>query len=822
MELLAPGGSFASALHAFRAGADGVYLGMSEFSARAAAANFSFEQLRRVRALAGEQGRRIYVAVNTVVRDGELGRLADGLFRLDALGVDGVIVQDLGVLEVLTRFFPRLPVHASTQMAVHTPGGIQTVKRLGVRRVILPRELPLGRVRELARLHPEMELEVFIHGALCYSFSGICLASHALTGRSGNRGECAQVCRSLFTTEGKDGGQGYFFSCRDLFMGKDVLELARAGVAALKIEGRMKAPEYVFHAVRLYREILDRGEELPTRELELLVRNTELTFARRRTGGYTRSPHGTDLIDRQYPGHRGALLGTVTAVRGAEMTIRLSGDLSLHDGAAWWPPAGPPGAEPVIFSVQGITAGGREVRFARSGETVGIRLPPSAVPEPGQEIRHLSSRFLDLPQVKEASVRPWRIPLDLAVELSADEGGRFAVRAAGAPFGAEDVVPGGSGAGSGRPGGPAEGAPIFSAPAAFQPASRRRPFREVLQPLLSESGQSLFTLGRLTLVNRTGLPDDGIFLPPALLKALKNELYRTLDERFEEMAGRCARAVSAPVSPAAVPAPPAVDAGVFADRSRLWPGPVPFASLGAGGRPAGSRLTGRLAGEPVVIQGMRVVPLPPVMADEAAWLPALEAELTARPGENLAVGLSNVGQLEIARRLAANERVWFFVDFTLYAANRHTVSLLLREVPRVLFMYHWIEGGDGELPSLREGVGESPPPGGPPRPLHVPLDRGRGRGAPEPAGGGGGQPFPRRRGRGPAAAGGSLLPAAAVLQHGVLRTARPKRRSLLRRVPARVQRGPPPGPKSLPRRGARLRDVPVPPRPVKGGSGCRD
>jgi putative protease len=231
-ELLAPAGSFLAAYHALEAGADGIYLGLKDFSARKAAQNFSREQLRRIRRLAADRGRRIHVTLNTVIREAELESLRDTLAWLEALEVDAVIVQDLGVCEMIARLFPRLVMHASTQMAVHDERGLRAARELGVRRVILPRELPLQRIRLLRERVPDVELEVFIHGALCYSFSGVCLASWALTGRSGNKGDCAQICRSSFTggRAAAAGGEqecgGHLFSCRDLFLGRDVLALA--------------------------------------------------------------------------------------------------------------------------------------------------------------------------------------------------------------------------------------------------------------------------------------------------------------------------------------------------------------------------------------------------------------------------------------------------------------------------------------------------------------------------------------------------------------------------------------------------------------------
>jgi len=279
-----------------------VYLGLKEFSARKAAQNFSREQLRRVRRLAADRGKKVYVAINTVVGDAEMPRLAETLCWLEALAVDAVIVQDIGVCELLARHFPRITVHASTQMAVHNDAGLRMAKDMGIRRVILSRELPLDRIRELRQEHPDIELEVFIHGALCYSFSGVCLASWALTGRSGNRGDCAQICRSLFRggraeryreRGGTDGScaDGHFFSCRDLFAGREVLALADIGVDALKIEGRMKSPEYAFNVTRMYRQILDRGEKLPMRSTASSCGGrTSPLRGRRPPGGCTPQP----------------------------------------------------------------------------------------------------------------------------------------------------------------------------------------------------------------------------------------------------------------------------------------------------------------------------------------------------------------------------------------------------------------------------------------------------------------------------------------------------------------------------------------------------
>ncbi len=702
-QLLAPGGSFLSALAAFDAGADGVYLGMREFSARKAAVNFSLDQLRRIRGLAADRGKRIAVTVNTVVREAEIGRLADTLGWLEALAVDAVIVQDLGVREVASRFFPRLVLHASTQMAVHNSAGLSEAEALGFRRVVLARELPLETIGRLRAAHPGIELEVFIHGALCYSFSGICLASWALTGRSSNRGDCAQICRSLF--RGQD-VNGHLFSCRDLSLGRSVLLLAGAGVDALKIEGRMKSPEYVFNTVRMYREILDRGEDLSETEEEALARKSALGFARETTSGWLRSPSGTRLVDSRYPGHRGAVLGTIASVTADEMTVTLQGDLSLRDGVGLFPHAGrgggpPPvtAAEPLQFSVQRIRAKGRDVKFAREGETVAIQLPVqpgTPLPGPGDEVRHLSSRFLDLPEPKEARFPPSRIPVDLAVSLSAQGGtGTLSVRSAG----------------------PGQELPVFERSLTVDRAEKRKPFFDILSAVFAESGDALFRASAIAFDNRTGLPDDAVFVPPSELKKAKNEFYQHLEAEFTRGLAGKARQVEAWPDPHGsrgerpdAQGPGALDLAGFARRGSLSPkgdGLIPFVSRGADG----------IAPESLsVLGGFTAVPLPPVMLDEGWWADALDALAGAHPGTRFAVGLSNLAHLRLADRLTGHANAWFFVDFPLYVANRFSLDFLARRVPRLLFAYAWIEDAaeglaerPGVVPVIRIASGFQPP-----------------------------------------------------------------------------------------------------------------
>jgi putative protease len=689
-ELLAPGGSFLSAYYAFQAGADGVYLGMQEFSARRAAANFTPEQLRRLLGVARGRGGRVYLALNTVVREQELGRAAESLHLAESLGLDGVIVQDLGVAELARRHFPSLALHASTQMAVHNAAGLRVARELGFRRVILSRELDLETIRGLREGNPGIELEVFIHGALCYSFSGLCLASWALTGRSGNRGDCAQICRSLFRSEDAGSGEGYFFSSRDLYLGTAVRELAALGIDALKIEGRMKSPEYVFHTVKLYRAILDRGEELAGEELEELERRSALGFARERTRAYWRHPRGERLIDADFPGHRGAPLGTVQAVRAGWAALRLEADLGLRDGLQYFPAAG--GRDPLQFSVRAIRRGGREVPVARRGENVEVELPPEAASRPpaeGQTVFQLSSRFLDLPQPKEGGFRPYRVPCAGTVELGPAPG--VGSPAAGslpvAELRVHLALPSGAGEFSWRTEVP------------LQRASSRRDFAGILAEVFAESGDGLLTLASLELDNRTGLPDDALFVPPSALKKARAAFYLALGEALESRRQARLQAVAEDGAQAPASSGPAESLprpAAFARRQDLSPpqdDPTPRPFVGA----SDFQLEAL-----AVIEGFRVLPLPPVaMGDPAGRAVEL---IRTHPRERFLVGLSNLSHLELVRSLAGRPNVLFFADFPLYTANRFTAAFLARQVPGLLFAMHWLEGRPEDAPALEEAT----------------------------------------------------------------------------------------------------------------------
>ena len=271
-ELLAPAGNFECLLAAVEAGADAVYVGGKRFGARAFAKNFDLEELARAAVYCNLHGVKLYVTVNTLVDDKEFPELIEYAAELYRIGVSALIIADLGAIAEIRRCVPGLELHASTQMSVHNTEGAIFAKELGVSRVVLARELPLSEIKSVVE-SSGCEIEVFLHGALCVCYSGQCLFSSLVGGRSGNRGECAQPCRLPYN--GK-----YPISLKDLSLADHIPELIESGVASLKIEGRMKSADYVYTVTKIYRTLLDEGRPAGAEEKEALRR----AFSR---GGFT-------------------------------------------------------------------------------------------------------------------------------------------------------------------------------------------------------------------------------------------------------------------------------------------------------------------------------------------------------------------------------------------------------------------------------------------------------------------------------------------------------------------------------------------------------
>ncbi|MHB8587043.1 MAG: DUF3656 domain-containing U32 family peptidase [Thermoplasmatota archaeon] len=353
VELLAPAGSFEALIAAVENGADAVYLAGHAFGARKFAKNFSDEELRKGVDFAHVRGVRVFVTVNTLVFNEEFGSLLPFLRTIHDAGVDAVIVQDLGIMRILRESFPQLPVHISTQATVHNSAGIRFLEDLGAERVILARENTLKDIQNM-KVETKAELEHFVHGAMCYCYSGQCLMSSLIGERSGNRGACAYTCRLPFTMEASEGHRkagapptvieegGYaampnvrekhVLSAKDLHNLEEIPQLIEAGVTSFKIEGRMKRPEYVAVVTRAYRNAIDRYYEgrfhLTAEERDAVAK----IFNREFTPGFLEGKEKWDFTNWDTAGNRGTPLGEVVASGPGWVRIRLAAPLRLHDG----------------------------------------------------------------------------------------------------------------------------------------------------------------------------------------------------------------------------------------------------------------------------------------------------------------------------------------------------------------------------------------------------------------------------------------------------------------------------------------------------------
>ena len=369
IELLAPAGNFDALKAAVHAGADAVYLAGSSFGARAYADNFNRENLPAAVKFAHLHGVAIHVTTNTILNDSELESFADYIKFLREASVDAFIVQDLGAAEIIREVAPEIPMHASTQMTVHNLAGVEALAEIGFSRVVLARELTLDEISYIAENSP-LETEIFAHGALCVCFSGQCLMSSMIGGRSGNRGRCAQPCRLPYTLVDADGNEllktagEYLLSPKDLNTLDLLPRFVDAGVTSLKIEGRMKRAEYVATVVKVYRDALDKnlhGAESHRRLAQI--------FNRDFTTAYLEKNPGRDLISDTRPNNRGVLIGRVAAVDKNKITLKTAGEIHAGDQLEIWVKVG----GRVTFTVENFSSDG-DFCTVEVGDTRGVRV----------------------------------------------------------------------------------------------------------------------------------------------------------------------------------------------------------------------------------------------------------------------------------------------------------------------------------------------------------------------------------------------------------------------------------------------------------------
>ncbi len=359
-ELLAPCGTLESVYAAVQNGADAIYLGGSRFSARAYASNFTDEVMIEVIKYCHLYNVKVYVTVNTLIKDLEVSAVMEYVRFLNNIGIDALIIQDLGIVYLIKNNFPHLELHASTQMTIHNGEGAKFFKNQGFKRVVLSRELSLKEIKYIST-DLNIETEIFVHGALCICYSGQCLMSSLLGGRSGNRGRCAQPCRlpyNLIDDSKKDMARGYLLSPKDICTIYDIRKIVESGTSSLKIEGRMKRPEYVAGVVDIYRRAIDSVYENKTFDFE--SENKKLLKLFNREGfssAYFNGNIGRDMMAYNFPKNTGIMLGKVNK----DMTITLDEDLNVKDGLR----NGEEG-----FNVNKIIKGNEEVLSAKKGERV--------------------------------------------------------------------------------------------------------------------------------------------------------------------------------------------------------------------------------------------------------------------------------------------------------------------------------------------------------------------------------------------------------------------------------------------------------------------
>lgn len=338
IELLAPVGHHEGLLAAVKNGADAIYVGGASFGARKEAA-FSHEELVKVINFSHLHNVKVYVTVNTTIFDQELEALKEYIHFLYLNDVDAIIVQDLGVAHLVKQLYPDFELHFSTQMTLHNTKGVEFAKRFGADRVVVARENTLEEIKAMKEA-VDIDLEVFVHGALCVCYSGQCLMSSMIGARSGNRGACAQTCRlpyelvDLSTGETIDSSVGDFLlSPKDLKTIDEIGALIDAGVTSFKIEGRLKKPEYVATVVKAYREAID--QYVATRKVQIskqMHQDMEQIFSRGFTKGYLFGERGASLMSAKRPNHKGILIGEVMSVKGKRATIDLKSSLEVGDG----------------------------------------------------------------------------------------------------------------------------------------------------------------------------------------------------------------------------------------------------------------------------------------------------------------------------------------------------------------------------------------------------------------------------------------------------------------------------------------------------------
>lgn len=402
IELLAPAGSMESLIAAINNGADAIYLGGNKFSARAYASNFDNETMMKAVDYAHSYNVKVYVTINTSLKQSELKEALKYAGYLYEIGVDALIIQDVGLISLLRDIYPKFELHASTQMTIHNGEGALYFWEKGLQRIVLSRELSLDEIKYISK-DLGIETEIFVHGALCVCYSGQCLMSSMIGGRSGNRGRCAQPCRMQYTIKGETLGEkkAYLLSPKDTCLIEDVDAIIKSGTSSLKVEGRMKKPEYVAGVTRNYRKSIDKV--LKNGKFDLSKGRNELAQLFNREGfakAYLHKNVGKDMMSYNYPKNTGVFIGQVTNTGEVilEVNVGLGDGIRFNDDG---------------FTLSKILKNNKEVKEAFRGDTV--KLFPTGGYKKGYRLYKMSDKKL-YDDLKE-DIKPYKRKIDLIGEV---------------------------------------------------------------------------------------------------------------------------------------------------------------------------------------------------------------------------------------------------------------------------------------------------------------------------------------------------------------------------------------------------------------------